>query len=383
MKKLKAAALAVAASVGAFIGSQGDTISDSLSSKERFIVIGQQRGMIQAFGEGVQVKKQLEYDNGYVIKATKEKAEELKAKGLKVYQDRQYSIEMGGKPCECEPCPKPTPDPVPVPDQFSDDVPWGTQRIKTLEAWKHSKGDNIIVCVADTGVDVQHEDLIDAIAGGRSFVDGNASYQDDEGHGTHVASTIAARINQKGIVGVSQAKIYAVKVLNSAGSGWGSDIADGIRHCVQAGASVINLSLGSPAAYGPDPYIRDAVLEAAQAGVIVVSAAGNDSGPVGYPAAIECPNCYAIAASDSNNRIASFSSRGPEIDFIAPGVNIRGARLGGGYVNLNGTSMAAPHAAAVFALALERGRTKIKATPIGLPPEHQGQGLIDALNSVK
>jgi subtilisin len=124
-------------------------------------------------------------------------------------------------------------------------------------------------------------------------------------------------------------------------------------------------------------------------GVVVVAAAGNSGGSVGYPAAY--PETIAVAASDSNDKIASFSSRGPEVKFIAPGVSIVSSAMDGGFANFNGTSMAAPHVTGLAALAVAQGwvglegpdgvfeqlKKAAKKLP-GLTAEEQGNGMIDA-----
>lgn len=385
-KSIKAIAATAVVAGSVMIGANKDQIKDTVDGKKSYIVVSE-KPMIQSFSANTEVKKMLEYQPGFVIEATEEDANKLKNEGMKVYENRRYSYKMGGKePCICDPCldiGDPDPTPAPVPDDFTDAVPWGTKRVQAAEALLEADPSDILVCVLDTGIDTDHEDLVQNTVGGRSFIQGNASYEDDEGHGTHVASTVAAGINNKGIIGVSQAKIYAVKVLNQDGSGWGSDIADGIYHSMQRGCQVINMSLGSPARFGPDPFIQQAVLEAANAGIKVVAAAGNDGQGVGYPAAIEHPNVVAVSAMTSGNRLASFSSRGSQIDAIAPGTNVRGARMGGGYTNWDGTSMATPHVAAIWALALSKGKTSLVYEDVGLPRNHQGAGMPNALKSVK
>jgi len=375
---------AIAGSVA--VGMNSEKITDTYEGKKSYIVVND-KPMIGTFSNNTEVKKELNYQNGFVIEATEEEVIRLKNTGAKVYENRRYSYQMGGKePCVCDPCldiGNPDPNPDPVPGNFTDDIPWGTERVQAAEALMVADPSDVLVCILDTGIDTDHEDLTTNLVGGKSFIQGNASYEDDEGHGTHVASTVAASINDKGIIGVSQAKIYAIKVLDSGGSGWGADIADGLHHAIQRGCKVINMSLGSPARFGPDPFIQAAVLDAANSGIKVVAAAGNDGLGVGFPAAIEHPNVVAVAAMNSNNQLTSFSSRGSQIDVIAPGANIRGAKMGGGYTNWDGTSMATPHVAAIWALALSRGKTDLVYEDLSLPKNHQGQGMPNALESVK
>jgi subtilisin len=150
---------------------------------------------------------------------------------------------------------------------------------------------------------------------------------------------------------------------------------------------VANLSLGSPMG---SVFMRLAVDYAASRGVAVICAAGNSGGSVGYPAAYE--SAIAVAASDSQDKIASFSSRGREVDLIAPGVGVQSTIPGGGYDSYNGTSMATPHVAGLAALAVARGargpagvRAALTraASSIGLSPKEQGKGLVDAARLVQ
>jgi subtilisin family serine protease len=132
--------------------------------------------------------------------------------------------------------------------------------------------------------------------------------------------------------------LYAVKVLNDAGWGYMSDIIEGIMWAATNNMNVINLSLGASTG---SQSMHDAVVAAKNAGVVVIAAAGNNGGAVGYPAAY--PEVIAVSAIDQNKSIASFSNRGPEIDLAAPGVNIYSTYKGTGFATLSGTSMATPH----------------------------------------
>ena len=185
---------------------------------------------------------------------------------------------------------------------------------------------------------------------------------------------IAALDNAIGVVGVApDAKIFAIKGLNSQGSGWSSDLAEGIYACINNNTRVINMSWGSAT---PSQIIYDALLDAYNAGLVLVAAAGNESSGVIYPAAH--PEVLAVSAIDSNMQLAWFSNYGPEIDYAAPGVSINSTYLNGGYRILNGTSMASPHVAGVVALWLSSGSLGLVGEDINLQPYFQGNGLIDA-----
>ncbi|MCX5796620.1 MAG: S8 family peptidase [Elusimicrobia bacterium] len=270
------------------------------------------------------------------------------------------------------------------------EIPWGVERVRAPAAWDYTQGAKVRVAVVDTGIYTEHSDLKGKVDGGYDAftkTELKANYQDQNGHGTHVAGTIAATKDGKGVVGVApKARLYAVRVLDADGSGSISGIVDGIIWCANNHIQVANMSLGSDK---PSPTLQRALRYAKAMGVVVVAAAGNSGGAVGYPAAY--PETIAVAASDSSDKIASFSSRGPEVKFIAPGVSIVSSAMDGGFANFNGTSMAAPHVTGLAALAVAQGwvgldgpdgvfeqlKKAAKKLP-GLTPEEQGNGMIDA-----
>ncbi len=231
--------------------------------------------------------------------------------------------------------------------QPAQSVPWGVAKIG---ADRVSASNNAVeVAVLDTGIQLDHPDLSANIAGSYNAIRPGASATDKNGHGTHVAGTVAALNNAIGVVGVAPAvRLYAVKVLGDSGYGYVSDIIEGIDWAIGHGAEVINMSLGTSVDV---QALHDAVIRAFDAGVTVVAAAGN-SGPadntVNYPA--RYPEVIAVAATDQNDALASFSSRGPEVDVAAPGVSILSTYKGSWYATLSGTSMATPHVAGTAAL---------------------------------
>jgi type VII secretion-associated serine protease mycosin len=210
----------------------------------------------------------------------------------------------------------------------------------------------MIVAVIDSGVDLTHPDLAANLLPGKDFVDGDNTPQDTYGHGTHVSGTIAAALNGIGIVGVAPSvKILPVRVLDGRGNGSMYDVAQGIIWAADAGAKVINLSLGGAV---DDPNVHEAVDYAIQKGAVVVAASGNHDNPDGsdnvkmYPAAY--PGVLAVAAVDSDQTHAWFSNYGSYVGVSAPGVHILSAYLNGDYAWLDGTSMASPHVAGLAAL---------------------------------
>ncbi|HXS99187.1 MAG TPA: S8 family peptidase [Elusimicrobiota bacterium] len=293
--------------------------------------------------------------------------------------------------------PRKTPQAPPAPDPSLGDgsesasgaVPWGVARVNAPAAWSSGQGAGVKVAVIDTGIDCTHPDLKCDFSAGTNIVNPGAEPMDDNEHGTHVDGTIAGR-GKGGPLGVApQATLIPVKVLDADGAGSLSDIVAGINWAAQNGVDVINMSLGGPAG---SAALQRAVKQALAAGVVIVAAAGN-SGPnpdtVGFPGGY--PGVIAVAASDKNDQVASFSSRGDAVAFIAPGVNITSTIPGGGTKSLSGTSMASPHVAGLAALALERGArgpsgvrsafssaaSRLCASSC-LPPTSEGAGLIDA-----
>ena len=241
----------------------------------------------------------------------------------------------------------------PTPTQPSEVLPWGVDRIDAEKVWGITTGDPIKVAIVDTGIDVKHPDLVGNLKGGVSTVAYTRKYNDDNGHGTHVAGIAAAIDNTIGVIGVGpKIDLYAVKVLDGRGSGYLSDVIEGLDWAVANGMQVVNMSLGTGSNI---QSFHDAVIAAKNAGVVVIAAAGNSGGSVIYPAAYS--EAIAVSATDQNNVIASWSSRGPEIDLAAPGVSIYSTYKGTGYATLSGTSMAAPHVAGSAALVLN--------TPVG------------------
>jgi len=321
---------------------------------------------------GGAIYKPLTYAQGYVVYMPQEEVKFIRT----VSRVELDIVHHASTTCERPPPDGPTTPPPPTqPEQV---VPWGIEEVRAIAAHQINRGSGVIVCVVDTGIDRDHPDLAGNIVGGQDFT-GAEDYQDGHGHGTHVAGTIAAADNSIGVIGVApEAKIFVARVLDSSGSGFSSDIADGIVSCVNAGALVINMSLGSTS---PSTIVHDALIFAQNSGVISVCAAGNNFGSVEWPAAFE--ECIAVSAVDRTLELADFSSRGPEISFTAPGVKVNSTTLNDSYAEFSGTSMAAPHTAGVFALMLSSRRSVVQTIDIGLIPEYQGAGMIDALGTVQ
>lgn len=228
-------------------------------------------------------------------------------------------------------------------------LPWGIDRIDAELVWPGGNtADPIKVGIIDTGISKDHPDLKANIKGGVNTIRSGASWNDDNGHGSHVAGIAGALNNSFGVVGAAPAMdFYAIKVLSASGSGFLSDVIEGIDWAIANGMGAINMSLGTSADV---QSFHDAVIRARSAGIVQVAAAGNNGGSVIFPAAY--PEVMAVSATDQSNAIASFSSRGPEVDLAAPGVKIFSTYKGKNYATLSGTSMAAPHVTGSAALVL-------------------------------
>lgn len=234
------------------------------------------------------------------------------------------------------------------------DEQWGLHKIQAPAAWDEARGSGAVIAVVDTGVDYNHPDLSGRVIKGGDFVNNDNDPMDDEGHGTHVAGIASATTdNGAGIAGAApDARVLAVKVLGSDGTGTLDQVAAGIDHARNRGAEIINLSLGCEGCT-PD-ILEKAVDDAAEAGIFVVAAAGNgNTSTKHYPAAY--PSVMAVGATNQNDEKASFSNHGGWVDMTAPGVEVRSTVPGRGYASWSGTSMAAPHVAGVGALLAGEG----------------------------
>jgi hypothetical protein len=276
------------------------------------------------------------------------------------------------------------------------DSTWGVNHIGAGEV--HAGGNTgagVKVAVLDSGINYNHTDLDANYKGGWDFVNNDDDPMDDNGHGTHVAGTIAAEANGVGVVGVApDAELYALKVLGADGSGYFSWVVEALEWCMLNGIQVTNASLGSSS--NPGDFVENAYIAANAAGIINISSAGNEGkrnargDNVGYPGAYA--SVVAVAATDINDNRASFSSTGPDVEISAPGVNIL-STYQDGYGTGSGTSMASPHVAGVAALMIKAGitspdaiRSALQETAIDLGTPGRdwlyGYGLVDAAAAV-
>lgn len=229
-------------------------------------------------------------------------------------------------------------------------IPWGVKQIKAPKAWSTSTGHRIKIAVIDTGVDYQHPDLRHSVARGINLLNRNMLPLDDNGHGTHIAGTIAAANSMNGIIGVApRSVIYPVKAFDNQGSAYVSDIILGIDWCVRNRVDIINMSFGMRT---KSKALLEVVNRAAKNGIVVVASSGNDGKrrSIDYPARYS--QTISVGATDENRHIADFSNRGPYVDIYAPGKNIRSCWVQGKYHEMSGTSMATSHVSGAIALLM-------------------------------
>ncbi len=250
------------------------------------------------------------------------------------------------------------------------EIPYGITRVGAGQTYTGSKTAWII----DSGIDQDHPDLnvdtnrsISYVTGG-----GGSSPDDQNGHGTHVAGTVAAIDNSTGVVGVAAgATVVAVRVVNRRGGGSASWCVSGVDYVAANAQSgdVANMSLGYPA----NTSIDNAVINAASLGIKFALAAGNDgadaaTGPSPSPARVNGSNIFTVSAMDINDNFASFSNYGePPVDFCAPGVAVKSCWKGGGYNTISGTSMASPHVAGLLMWGNVSSSGTVNGDPDGNP----------------
>lgn len=311
---------------------------------------------------------------------------------------------------------------------------WGLKKLVMNKAWDISEGQypnskSVLVAVVDSGVDYTHPDIKDNIwvnnaeipnngkdddgngyiddYYGYNFANNNSDPKDGDGHGTHVAGTIAGvGNNNKGVVGVAyKAKIMAVKGLDDTGSGTSQDLARGIVYAVDNGAEVINNSWGG----GYSQLVEDVLAYAYSKGCVVVAAAGNEDACANKIGPSGSRNVITVAATDHLDKRCSFSNWGYKVDVAACGSDVLSTmsddshiaknnpdwKVGNGYYRLDGTSMASPHVAGLAALILAKfeeasnisvkGRIIATADPLTNQPDNTKgvfSGRINAYNAL-
>ena len=238
-------------------------------------------------------------------------------------------------------------------------INWGKKLLNIPQVWHQTKGEGVKIAVLDTGVDATHPALKDAIADVKDFT--GEGVEDGNGHGTHCAGIIAARPTMVGnsehkipFAGVApKAELCIAKVLNNAGSGQIDWIISGIEWATKMKVDIISMSLGGRIHSTP---LFKTIYTALAEGIIVICAAGNEGAvfqnSIGYPG--RYGGVLTIASHDMSGNPSGFSSRGGEVDFMAPGENIWSTYKDQSYAQLSGTSMATPFVAGLGALIESR-----------------------------
>jgi len=250
-------------------------------------------------------------------------------------------------------------------------TPWGITQVGGSE----TPASTTTVWIVDSGIQLDHPDLNVASSGHKSWVNGQKTANDGNGHGTHVAGTVGAKDNTIGVVGVAPGvKLMAMRVLNNAGSGqfsWSISAFDWIAAKANTNyINVVNYSVGPGSRY-TSTTLDNAVKGMADEGIIVCMAAGNAGDDATYfsPARVNYTNVYTIAAMNSSLQFASWSNYGAPVDWIEPGVSVYSTYKGSSYTTMSGTSMASPHATGIFAVGgIEAGGTA-SSVPSGTTDE--------------
>mmetsp|Transcript_23241 Transcript_23241/g.25888 ORF Transcript_23241/g.25888 Transcript_23241/m.25888 type:complete len:585 (-) Transcript_23241:98-1852(-) len=276
----------------------------------------------------------------------------------------------------------------------SQSTPYGIQLVKAKEVWDqyNIKGENVRVCVMDTGVNRDHPDL-DQLFG----YDGNELVQpwwrDVDGHGTHVAGTIVANDNNLGVVGVAPgAEVFVARVFSTNGFFYSSNIITALQVCKDGGAQIISMSLGGPESV---PYEQQAYKDLYEKfNIVTVAASGNTGGyDFLYPAAYD--HVISVASVNRYGSRSTFSTRNSKVNVAAPGESILSTWENGSYATVSGTSMACPHVSGVVALMLSSNPSATPAQIFSVlasssenpnttgSDSNIGHGLVNALAAVE
>ena len=293
---------------------------------------------------------------GFAVNASEQGVANMKANNANIAYCEQDQVVTAG-PIRADAAPSGGTQPL-------QETPWGIARVNGGAA-----GTFATAWVIDTGIDFTHPDLNVDTARSRNFVEREDSALDLNGHGTHVAGTIAAYDNTIGVIGVAPgARVVAVRVLNRRGSGTNSGVIAGIDYVAANGQAgdVANMSLGG----GVSTALDTAVINAAKNGVRFALAAGNESDNANNhsPARANGANVFTVSSFAIGDKWSSFSNYGnPPIDFAEPGSSIKSTWLNGGYNTISGTSMATPHLAGLLLTGSVRSGGNVIGDPDGNP----------------
>ncbi|SDC90558.1 Subtilase family protein [Melghirimyces thermohalophilus] len=237
-----------------------------------------------------------------------------------------------------------------ITDQTRDQLPWGVQDVGAYKVWPYTKGRGVKVAVIDTGIANDHPAIRKNYAGGVNILSPMFTPYDYNGHGTHVAGTIAGSAAELSVMGVApRVRIYAVKAFNRRGSANLSDLLSAINWCIENEIDVVNMSFGMS---NVSDSLRQAIQTAHRRGLTMVAAAGNQgvAGPTDYPARFE--ETIGVTSVSRNGTLSSFSNTGKGVDLAAPGEKIASAWLNETTREMSGTSMAVPHVAGACSLLI-------------------------------
>lgn len=279
----------------------------------------------------------------------------------------------------------------------------GIKMIKAMDVWGISeKGKGIVIAIIDTGCEINHPDLKENIISGYNFTEDDNSnpniYKDYRGHGTHVAGIIAASDNGKEIVGVApESKLLILKVIDKNGVGSYKNLIKAIEFSMnwkgpnKEKVSIINISLGGSL---PDKKLYTTIKKAKKKGIVIIAASGNEGDGNENTNEISFPGFYKeviqVGSITKDKKPSKFSNTNINLDFVAPGENIISTHLYNNYVQLSGTSMAAPYVTGAIALIIKMiGKQEMKMIPylvklylivhsqrLGFPNTQEGYGLI-------
>lgn len=332
--------LALAGLYGSILGLGSDAQAQELFAKGR-VVVGFEHGVSGSEAQGV-VKRM----NGKVVRSIEQLGilvVELPAGANEHASARAFGQQRGVRYAE--------PDWMEAPGALPNDPSVGSQyhlgKVQAPKAWDSFLGTGVTVAILDTGCDPTHPDLVPKYVPGWNTYDNNADFADVYGHGTPVAGSAAAATNNGiGVAGVAwNAKIMPIRISDPEGYGYSSTVSAGLRWAADRGARVANVSY----AMTYSSSVADAARYFMSKGGVVTMSAGNSSA---YSSTPDSPFILTVGATDSSDRIATFSTYGPAVDLSAPGVGIYTTAKGGGYRSASGTSFSAPVTAGVAALVI-------------------------------
>ncbi|MCG7409347.1 S8 family peptidase [Paenibacillus sp. ACRRX] len=252
------------------------------------------------------------------------------------------------------------------------EIPPGVSLISAPALWEESqRGDGVVIAILDSGCQVDHPDLCGRIVSGRNFTNdgGVEDYTDQSGHGTHIAGTIAANLNNYGVAGVApEADLLILKVIGSDGSARIQQVVDAVDYAIAwrngpQRVRVISMSLGST---HDNAALHEAIKRAVAADIAVICSAGNegdncaDTIEISYPGAY--PETLCVGAIDIDLNMAPFTNTNETVDLVAPGNEILSTWMDGKYAVMSGTSMAVPHVTGAAALIINERERELERT---------------------